>query len=165
MSNFIDISEKRQAIIYLVIFLWIIFGISASIFGVSYSSLAVYFLSLTGFVSSYIWSESIRKSQNTPIFKTGATSSREKMMYVTILLWVILGAWGIYKQDDFINLAAYFGALTPFVGAYIIGRTYKPNNDDRHHSSNSNFNDSTLTVSEETNNIPIVTGKPKDEIG
>ena len=59
----VDVNEKRIVIIYIVILLWIIFGILASIFGVDYASMSVYFLSLTGFVSAYIWGESIRKSE------------------------------------------------------------------------------------------------------
>ena len=123
----VDVNEKRIIIIYIVILLWIIFGILASIFGIDYASMSVYFLSLTGFVSAYIWGESIRKSETSSIFKKGETSSRERMMYVVVILWTLLGIWGVYRVTDFVNIAAYFGSLTPFVSAYILGRTYKPN--------------------------------------
>lgn len=123
--------EKRLHIIYTTVFLWVVFGIAAALYSIPYSSMAVYFLSLTGFVSAYIWGESIRKSKNTSIFEIGSTSSREKMMYVTMFLWTLLGVFGLIKQSDFVNLAAYFSALTPFVGAYILGKSYKPNGENQ----------------------------------
>jgi hypothetical protein len=50
------------------------------------------------------------------------------MIYVSILLWTVLGVFGIYKQISLINAATYFAALTPFVGAYILGSTARPTN-------------------------------------
>lgn len=123
-------NEKRLHIIYTTMFLWIVFGIAAALYSIPYSSMAVYFLSLTGFVSAYIWGESIRKSNTSSVFKNGTSSSREIMMYITMILWTLLGVFGLLKQSDFVNLAAYFSALTPFVGAYILGKSYKPNGKD-----------------------------------
>jgi len=165
-KSIINGEEKREVIIYVVVVLWAIFAVLSSIFAVDYASMSVYFLSLTGFVSAYIWGESVRKSEETSVFKSGASSSREKMMYVTIILWTLLGFWGIYKQNDFVNLAAYFGALTPFVGAYILGRTYKPNLGDLKQSDNGNSGKSPVVdnTKKTVENIPTDT-KPADEIG
>jgi hypothetical protein len=134
-------NEKRLHIIYTTVFLWVVFGIAAALYSIPYSSMAVYFLSLTGFVSAYIWGESVRKSRNTPLFQTGTTSSREKMMYVTMFLWTVLGVFGLLKQSDFVNLAAYFSALTPFVGAYILGKSYKPNGENQSTDNQNNGSD------------------------
>lgn len=144
----IKTEEKRVIIIYTTVLIWIIFGILASLFNIPYPSLSVYFLSLTGFVSAYIWGESVRKSETSTIFHKGATSSREKMMYAVVILWILLGLWGIYKSNDFVDLAAYFGSLTPFVGAYILGKTYKPNE-----------------ISTEKPKVIQSVNKPADEVG
>lgn len=125
MSNN-NINEKREMIIYVTILLWIIFAIAAPMYMVSFSDISIYFVSLTGFISAYIWGESVRKSNSTSVFKSGASSSREKMMYIVILLWLLLGVYGFFKHLDFTSLAAYFSVLTPFVGAYILGKTFKP---------------------------------------
>jgi predicted neutral ceramidase superfamily lipid hydrolase len=122
-------NEKREILIYITVILWILFGVAVAFYPVSYAQMAVYFLSLTGFVSAYIWGESVRKSSSSSIFATGRTSSREKMIYVTVFLWTALGVTGLLTNADFVNLSAYFGALTPFVSAYILGKAYKPNGD------------------------------------
>jgi positive regulator of sigma E activity len=117
--------SKRECITYIVIFLWVAVGILASYFDTNFTDLAAYFISLTGFVASYIFGESIRKSKKTSIFSLGTNSRRESMMYITILLWLIVGTWVIIKNNDLMGASAYFAALTPFVGSYIIGETYK----------------------------------------
>jgi hypothetical protein len=117
--------SKRECITYLIVFLWLLVGITASYFETNFTDLAAYFISLTGFVASYIFGESVRKSTKTSIFLTGSTSKRETMMYITIVLWLIVGLWVIVKNADLMGMSAYFAALTPFVGSYIIGETYK----------------------------------------
>jgi len=47
------------------------------------------------------------------------------MMYVTIALWLTVGVWVIVQKADLIGVSAYFAALTPFVGSYILGETFK----------------------------------------
>lgn len=121
--------SKRECITYLVVFLWVSIGILATYFNASFTDLAAYFISLTGFVAAYIFGESVRKSSKTSIFLPGPTSKREGMMYVTILLWLIIGVWTIVKYGDLMGISAYFAALTPFVGSYIIGETYKKENE------------------------------------
>lgn len=101
-------------------------GVLAYIYKSSYTELSAYFISLTGFVGSYIWGESVRKSGTTTLFKKGKSSSREMMVYVAMLLWTISGAFSIIKSLNLTEIAAYFAALTPFIGAYMLGETYKP---------------------------------------
>jgi uncharacterized membrane protein len=46
--------SKRECITYVVIFLWIYLGVLSTIYEHNLESLSVYFLSLTGFVGSFI---------------------------------------------------------------------------------------------------------------
>lgn len=117
--------SKRECITYLVVFLWVAVGVLATYFDTNFTDLAAYFVSLTGFVAAYIFGETIRKSKKSSIFLSGTTSRREAMMYITIALWLIVGVWVIVKNADLMGMSAYFAALTPFVGSYIIGETYK----------------------------------------
>lgn len=130
--------SKRECITYLVVFLWVAMGITATYFDVNFTQLAGYFISLTGFVASYIFGESMRPSNDSSIFKKGKNSKRENLMYITIALWTIIGVWVIVKRGDLMGAAAYFAALTPFVGSYIIGETFKKEDD--HESSYKQIN-------------------------
>jgi len=121
--------SKRECITYLVVFLWVVVGVVASYFETNFTDLAAYFVSLTGFVAAYIFGESVRKSSKTSIFLEGPTSKREAMMYITIALWLIVGLWVIIKKADLMGMSAYFAALTPFVGSYILGETFKKEED------------------------------------
>ncbi len=47
------------------------------------------------------------------------------MIYFTVLLWLVVGVFTIINKADLIGISAYFAALTPFVGSYIIGETVK----------------------------------------
>jgi len=67
----------------------------------------------------------MRPSNDSSIFRKGKNSKRENLMYITIALWTIIGVWVIVKNADLMGAAAYFAALTPFVGSYIIGETFK----------------------------------------
>ena len=118
-------SSKRLAMIYVTIILWIELGILASIFESSILNLSAYFLALTGFVGSYIFGESMRRSSGTSLLAKGENSSREVMLYIVILIWTALGHYSVIKGLDLIEMSAYFAALTPFVGAYILGETFK----------------------------------------
>lgn len=112
--------SKRECITYAVMLLWALFGVLAFFYSTSFTDLAAYFLALTGFVMSYLFGESYRKSKESSIFLDGPNSKREVVMYVTIFFWTAIGVWGIVEQQDLIGLSAYFAALTPFVGSYII---------------------------------------------
>ncbi len=117
--------SKRECVTYLVVLLWVLVGVIATYFETNFTDLAAYFISLTGFVTAYVFGESVRKSTKSSIFLSGPTSRREALMYVTIALWLIVGVCVIVKKADLAGMSAYFAALTPFVGAYIIGETYK----------------------------------------
>lgn len=120
--------SKRECVTYLIVFLWVAVGIVATYFDTSFTDLAAYFVSLTGFIAAYIFSESVRKSKKTSIFLAGPTSKREAMIYITVALWLIVGVWVIVRKADLMGMSAYFAALTPFIGSYIIGETYKQEN-------------------------------------
>ena len=49
------------------------------------------------------------------------------MIYVTVLLWCLLGAFGILSQININSLTVYFTSLTPVVSSYIIYKTTKGN--------------------------------------
>ncbi len=121
--------SKRECITYVVVFFWVIIGAVASYFETNFTDLGSYFISLTGFVASYIFGESVRKSSKTSLFLSGPISKREGMVYLTILLWLIIGILTIINNGDLTGVSAYFASLTPFVGAYIIGETYKMEED------------------------------------
>ena len=133
MKSFISrcSESKRECITYLVVFLWVVMGVTATYFDTNFTQLAGYFISLTGFVASYIFGESMRPSSSSSIFRKGKNSKREILMYITIALWTIIGIWVIVKHADLMGAAAYFAALTPFVGSYIIGETFKKDDDSK----------------------------------
>ena len=121
-------SSKRQTLSYVVIFLWAFMGILGIYFDADFKSLATYFISLTGFILAYIFGESVRKSSKTSLFLSGKVSRRELIIYITTFLWAVVGGLIIVKEGDLIGVSAYFAALTPFVGSYIISETYKEDN-------------------------------------
>lgn len=129
-------SSKREMITYLVLFLWIYLGIIASYFHTDFTNLSAYFISLTGFIGSYIFGETKRRSTESSIIKRGKSSRREVLTYIIILIWSIVGTVVIYNGGDLIGASAYFAALTPFVGSYIIGETYKSDEDHEDHQYN-----------------------------
>ena len=57
MKSFISrcCESKRECITYLVVFLWVAMGVTATYFDTDFTQLAGYFISLTGFVASYIF--------------------------------------------------------------------------------------------------------------
>lgn len=120
------LERKRLIVLYIVMLLWVIFGFTGALLTISFTNLAIYFISLTGFVGSYIYAESVRGSSSSSIFKKGRNSSREIMMYIVIFLWSTMATLGFIYNLNFVSLAEYYAALTPFVGAYMIGKTFKP---------------------------------------
>jgi hypothetical protein len=120
--------DKRLRLIYATIIIWLLFGLSGLYLSVSLTSLAIYYVSLSSFIISYIIGEGYRPSDKTPLGVSGPTSKREKMIYITILLWIILGIYGLIKNSDMNELSAYFAALTPFVSTFIFSETFKQNN-------------------------------------
>ena len=122
--------SKRECLTYIIILMWVGLGILGTIYKTDFVQLASYFVSLTGFVGAYMYGESVRQSEDASIFKAGKSSKREIVIYVTIALWLAIGVYTIVKQLDIVGMSAYFAALTPFVGSYIIGETLKKETED-----------------------------------
>lgn len=51
---------------------------------------------------------------------------REELVYVVVLLWIIMGLLGAYREANFTELAAYFGSLTAYVATYVWGESRRP---------------------------------------
>ncbi len=117
--------SKRECLTYIIVTLWIGIGILGTYYETDFTELAAYFISLTGFAGAYMYGESVRKSNDSSIFKGGKSSKRELMIYLTVFLWLIIGIFTIINGADLMGMSAYFAALTPFVGSYIIGETVK----------------------------------------
>ena len=113
-------------LVYVVMALWLGMGALGMYHSASYADLAVYFLALTGFVASYIWGESVRPSRCTSIISGGSNSRREVLIYLCVAVWAAVGSLGVVRKMDLAELAAYYSALTPFVGTYIMGVSYRP---------------------------------------
>lgn len=119
-------NSKRLMLVYATIISWLGLGALGALNGASYASLSVYFLALTGFVATYIWGESVRPAESSSILSKGKNSSREILIYVCVLIWIVVGVFGVMKKASLEELAAYYSSLTPFVGSYLIGVSYKP---------------------------------------
>lgn len=117
---------KREALVYIIIFLWVVMGALSLIEGADFIDLSIYFGSLTAYAATYIWSETRRPSEKTGILKKGPHSRREKMIYVIVSLWAIAGIAAIFTKSNLESLSTYFISLTGFVGAWIAGERYKP---------------------------------------
>jgi len=127
--------SSRVVMSYAVVILWAVFGLFCALYQpiddsgkplekIKFTSMAVYFLSLTGFVGSYLYGATVKPKENTsPIFLKGDTDKREVMIYVCMVLWSGLGVYGVLNNMMLDEIGAYFGALTPFVGGYILGET------------------------------------------
>lgn len=127
MSKKIDNYSKSERLIYFVMFLWVVFGILGIKYNSNLTQIAGYYASLTLFIGTYLWGEYKRTSSSTTVFSKGKSSSREIVIYVTVLLWTILGIFGIIKNMNINNLTVYFSSLSPFVTSYIIYKTTKGN--------------------------------------
>jgi hypothetical protein len=115
--------SKGERLIYIVIFLWILFGVVGIIKNTNFTQLAGYYASLTVFISTYLWGEYKRSSKTTPLYMGGPNSSREVIIYITVFLWAAVGIFGMFYMSDLNPLTVYFGALSPFVMSYIIYKT------------------------------------------
>ena len=117
---------KREALVYIVVFLWITMGIFAFWKGTDLEELSIYFGSLTTYVATYIWAESKRPSEKTGILKPGLKSRREIMIYIIVFIWTVAGSLAIWFGSDFTQLSVYFFSLTGFITSWIAGESYKP---------------------------------------
>ena len=117
---------KREALVYITVFLWVFMGVLGAFKGADLKELAVYFGSLTAYIATYIWGESKRPSSKTGIMKKGPNSRRETMIYIVVGLWTIAGAATIWYGSNLNDLAVYFVSLTGFVASWIAGEVYTP---------------------------------------
>lgn len=124
--KFLERFGKREGLVYIVVFLWIVMGLLGVYKEASLTDLSVYFGSLTAYAATYIWSESKRPSKKTAIIKTGPRSRREVMIYVVVLIWAIAGGAAIWYKANLSELAIYFVSLTGFVASWIAGEVYTP---------------------------------------
>lgn len=126
------INSKREVITYVIIALWLALGIVSTYHTANFTDLATYFISLTGFVTVYIFGESVRLSAKSSIFLPGKTSKREAIIYITVIIWFVIGLIAIITKSNLADISTYFASLTPFVGSYVIGETFKAehNNDE-----------------------------------
>lgn len=118
--------SKIEGITYNVVLFWIVLGILGIIFTTNFFDLSTYFIALTGFIGSYIFSEVKRQSQSTSVFYKGHTSRRELMAYIVTYLWFAVGVLGVVNGVNLVELAAYFASVSTFAGSYVVGKTYKP---------------------------------------
>lgn len=51
---------------------------------------------------------------------------REGLVYISVVLWVLMGILGAIKGADLQQLAVYFGSLTAYVATYIWAETKRP---------------------------------------
>jgi len=124
--NFLKDLGKREALVYISMLLWIGMAILGFFNDVDFIDLATYFGSLTAYVATYIWAETKRPSGKSRILSKGKSSRRETMIYVVVILWTITGVLGIVKNINIESLAIYFISLTGFVGSWLAGERYKP---------------------------------------
>jgi len=118
-------TSKSEKLIYIIIFLWVVFGTAGIYFESNLSQISGYYASLTLFVATYLWGEYKRTSNSTHVLKKGKSSSREIVIYVTVILWTLFGLYGIISGSDINQLTVFFASLTPFISSYIIYKTTK----------------------------------------
>jgi len=51
---------------------------------------------------------------------------REGLVYIIVLLWIVMGLLGAYKNASFGDLAVYFGSLTAYAATYIWAESKRP---------------------------------------
>tara|TARA_R110002020_G_scaffold9719_2_gene38110 strand:+ start:423 stop:614 length:192 start_codon:yes stop_codon:yes gene_type:complete len=58
--------------------------------------------------------------------KSFTKSKRERLLYLCVALWLIVGLVAIFKGANLSELAAYFASLSPFVIGYIYSEGTRP---------------------------------------
>jgi hypothetical protein len=124
--NFFSNFGKREALIYIIVTLWVGMGLLGAFKEASFTDLSIYFGSLTAYAATYIWAESKRPSSKSAILKPGPNSRKEVMIYVIVILWAIAGCGAIWFKANLGELALYFVSLTGFVASWIAGEVYTP---------------------------------------
>ena len=54
-----------------------------------------------------MYGETKRSSDDTSIFKSGKSSKREIIIYVTVGLWLLIGVFTIVNNADLMGMSAY----------------------------------------------------------
>lgn len=164
-------TSKSEKLIYLIIFLWVVFGLLGIYFQSNLAQIAGYYASLTLFVATYLWGEFKRSSNSTHFFQKGQSSSREIVIYATVFLWTVLGVCGIIFGADINQLTVYFAALTPFVSSYIIYKTSKGHDLPIFDGKSQELVDKNLEAADNTTTTPkvekevkITEGSKEDEV-
>lgn len=124
--NFFNNFGKREALVYIIVALWVGMGLLGAFKEASFTDLSIYFGSLTAYAATYIWAESKRPSKKSAILKAGPNSRKEVMIYVIVILWAIAGCGAIWFKANLGELALYFVSLTGFVASWIAGEVYAP---------------------------------------
>jgi hypothetical protein len=155
-------TSKSEKLIYIIIFLWVVFGILGIKFQSNLAQIAGYYASLTLFVATYLWGEFKRGSRSNHFFKKGHSSSREIVIYATVGLWTVFGIFGIVFGADINQLTVYFAALTPFVSSYIIYKTSKGNDLPIFNGKSQEMVDNNIN-SADNKTSTIITNPPKKE--
>lgn len=124
--NFFNNFGKREALVYIIVTLWVGMGLLGAFKEASFTELSIYFGSLTAYAATYIWAEAKRPSKKSAIHKPGPNSRREVMIYVIVILWAIAGCGAIWFKANLGELALYFVSLTGFVASWIAGEVYTP---------------------------------------
>ena len=83
-------ATKVQRLIYLLMIVWVFFGIMGIKYESNLTYIAGYYASLSIFIGSYIWGEYKRKSNASKLLEGGPNSTREITIYLTLLLWFCL---------------------------------------------------------------------------
>lgn len=119
--------SKRRNLTIIVVFLWLLMGILGFIEDINLNNMAAYYVSLTGFIGTYMWSETSKQSKDNTNF-CRPKSYREKIIYMVVVVWLLAGLGAIYTDTSLTGTSAYFGSLTPFISSYMISITYKSEN-------------------------------------
>jgi len=124
--NFFSNFGKREALIYIIVALWVGMGIFGAFKEASFTDLSIYFGSLTAYAATYIWAESKKPSSKSAILQPGPNSRKEVMIYVIVILWAIAGCGAIWFKANLGELTLYFVSLTGFVASWLAGEVYAP---------------------------------------
>jgi len=67
--NFFSNFGKREALIYIIVTLWVGMGLFGAFKEASFTDLSIYFGSLTAYAATYIWAESKKHSSKSAILQ------------------------------------------------------------------------------------------------
>ena len=126
--------SKRLFMTIVILLFWLALGGFGMWLGgesFTFYELSAYFAAMLIPVSTYVYGESRRGSSKTMMVSSGESSKREIVTYLFMLVWGVVGAFGIIMDISMAALAAYIATLTPFISSYILGETYRPSQNKR----------------------------------